>query len=267
MYMTFKNTTEKKRMTYIFAGFYSSAAILLILIFTIFWENNSTNSGVSGDQELTQIDNVLRDHLNGLQYLDKKFASLLIDSGIKADFDTTFNKARKAELAFSSAIDSIGRSAVSAKNMGKLNQIIFAYKTALENRKAMDDMQQGITLGSKQIRNDEQTLLRFKNDGLKKDSSITELNGQIKSKPADRYAVSFPSSDYKLLRNENEYLKSELKLMEIKFAEQRNHKLRLNEEMEEYANLQVTDQAKSSVNRKAERGHAKPVTGGTTKQQ
>jgi len=260
--MIFKNLDEKKRMTWIFAGFYTSAAMLLILIFTVFWDSrNGEGNGIaknmrlSGNEQLTQMDNLLQDHLNGLQYLDKKFASLLIDSGMNANFDTTYNKIRNAESAFSNAIDSIDRITVNAKYLGKFNQIISSYKSALENRKPMDDMQQGVTLGCKQINNNQQALIKFKTDLLKKDSSIAELNEQLKPGSVDRYAVSFPNSDFKLLRNENKYLKSELKLMEARFGSQRNSKNSLTDENKTIVNVKLNEPAKSKIDRSKETGY------------
>jgi hypothetical protein len=259
MYMISKNITEKKRMTFIFFGFYAASAVLLILIFTVFWNRNSADgisragkNHLSGDDQLLQAEDLLQERLNNVQYADKKFASLLADSGIKANFDTIFNKIQEKESAFRHAVDSISGMEVSVRNLGKFNQIISSYKSALENRNAIDDIQKGITLGSKQFHKDQQALIQLRDNLLKKDSSIAGLNEQLKTgaDQKDRYAVSFPSTDYKLLKNENKYLKSELKLMEMKLTNQRNSKNIVSDEDKTFVNAQLKTSSKTSASTK-----------------
>lgn len=262
--MTAQHISEKKKITFLFAGFYSVSALLLVFIFTVFWNGPSggaidqKNKRLSTDEQLSQIDNLLQDHINGLQFLDKKFAALLLDSGIKANFDSTYNKIQKAELAFKNALDSIDGKVVVSRNAEKLNLIISSYKSALENRKPIDDMQHGITTGSKQNNNDQHGFAQFKSEISRRDSTIAALYEQLKQGDhSDRYAMSFPSTDYKLLKNENKYLKSELKVMEAKLSGQRSSKASLNEANKAYANMLITDPAKSSTNNKAPRSTIK----------
>ena len=262
--MTAQHTSEKKKITFLFAGFYSASALLLVFIFTVFWNGSSGGAidqkykRLSTDEQLSQIDNLLQEHIKGLQFLDKKFAALLIDSGINANFDSTYNKIQKSELEFKNAIDSIEGKVMETKNIEKLNLIISSYKSALENRKPIDDMQHGITTGSKQNNNDQRGLEQFKSEISRRDSTIAVLYEQLKQGDhSDRYAMSFPNTDYKLLKNENKYLKSELKVMEARLSGQRSSKASLNEANKTYANMQLTDPPKSSTNAKMPRSTIK----------
>jgi len=247
--MNFQTTSEKKKLISLFAVFYGLSATLLIMIFTIFWNGGSTDivdlkgKRLTTDEQLAQVDDVLHNHLNGLQWLDRKFASLLTDSGMKANFDPTLNEIQRAELSLRKAIDSFDGRSVPTRIIGRYTEIISMYKSALESRKAIDDMQRGITQGSKQLISDREALAQMKSNILKKDSAEIATSDELKSdKHSDRYSASFPSADYDLLKSENKYLKSELKMLEERVSGQRNSKNSLNEARKTYFNMLMEDE-------------------------
>ncbi len=267
--MNFQTASEKKKLISLFAVFYGLSAIMLIMIFTVFWNGDSTETvdlkgkRLTTDDQLAQVDDVLHNHLNGIQWLDKKFASLLTDSGMKADFDLTYNQIQHAELAFRKAIDSFDGRSVPTRIIGRYTEIISTYKAALENRKAIDDMQRGIAQGSKQLNHDREALAQLKSNILRKDSVALITSDELKSdKRSDRYAASFPSADYDLLKSENKYLKSELKLLEERISGQRNSKSSLNEARKTYFNMLMEDEGgKSSGGAKIQRASTVKSTG------
>ncbi|HTS44496.1 MAG TPA: hypothetical protein VMH01_08880 [Puia sp.] len=222
--MSLTNISEKKRITRLFAGFYALSAVLVIMILTVFWSNETftANQGnkkyvhLSGKQLLSQTDNFLNDYVETLQDLDKKYAALMIDSGIKANFDPPATRILQTEQSLRSAIDSIDKVTSYGKNKIVLVQLLSSYKDILENRRTIDDMQRAVLNMSKQLNGDQKNLSRLQSDASMKDSTIAALENRIRLRRSEVFPSSSTKSAYILLEKENDYLKSEIERLKKK---------------------------------------------------
>lgn len=218
------NISEKKRITWLFAGFYALSAFLVIMILTVFWNNEtaSANQGnkkyirLTGNQLLAQTDNFLNDYVETLKDLDKKYAALMIDSGIKANFELPAARIFQVELSLRNAIDSIDKVTSYGKNKIALVQLLSSYKDILENRRIIDDMQRAFLNMSKQLNGDQKNLSMLQSDATMKDSTIAALENSIRLRRSDIVPSSSAKSAYVLLEKENDYLKSEIERLKKK---------------------------------------------------
>ncbi|PWT73447.1 MAG: hypothetical protein C5B59_13390 [Bacteroidetes bacterium] len=244
--------TERKKMTWIFSGFYVASILLLILTLTVFWDSaisdqprDKNGLKLTMNQQLSNADRVLNDNLVNLQQLDNRFIGLLADSGIRANFEPLVNKIISTELLLRKNIDSIKTSNATKRNAWQFNDITAPYLAVLDSRRALDNLQKAVSLGSKQMDTDQQYIARLKGDLSQKGISNAEIENMARiQKPS--YSLNSSSSDLRLLRAQNEFLKSEMRILQMKNAKLQNSNSSLGRDYDPFAVEQTNDPANNS---------------------
>jgi hypothetical protein len=222
--MKFTSTSEKQKLSLLFAGYYVSSAVLILLLLTVFLVNrasdhldNGRKNGLTGEQQLAQACSLLQERLRDLQQLDEKYTILIRDSGVKANYDVLTGRIKNSEVALRRVIDSVDKLSLYGNMRDQMNQLSYSCKAVLEYHRSIDELQQAVALASKQLNLDQRSLIGLSRTIAKRDSIIADIKVHSQSDNNSRYDSKFSDADYRLLKSENNYLKSELELMQRQF--------------------------------------------------
>jgi hypothetical protein len=219
--MHIRNSTQKKKLTYLFAAFYGLACTLLVLVLTVFWNNpgpeqNSSTADLFqiGNLKLQRANDLLSNHLQKLQALDQRYVSLLSSPVLNPGLDSASSEIKKAEREFRQEIDSVDKAAAKDNEIAKFNQTLSYFKSCLESRRYSDNMQVFVAGASRQLAEVRGQMDTLKKLLLEKDSSIAEMKTQTGSGYQNKNESAISRTDYQLLKSENRYLKSQLDVLE-----------------------------------------------------
>jgi hypothetical protein len=275
--MKFKKMKEKKRMLFLFTGYYIFSVILLLAVLTVFWENRPLDRSakakkqapLSDEQKLAQATSLLQGHLKDLQQLDEKYIKLLKDSGIAADFDGLASKISFEELAFNKTIDSIDKTALYGRTIDKVNQLVFSCRSILENHRSIDLFEQSVAAGSKKLDSDRQVLQKLSSNLTIRDSVNQPSKIQTTPDHPEKSEAKTSDADYRQLRSAYNSLKSELEELERKFDTMSDLKNASSSLNKIGSNQHLNETGKSSVVHKLSSGNGDNKTAkyeGETKQ-
>jgi len=249
------SANEGRRLTLIFAGYYFCSLILIILLLTVFLVNRASDrslgynrtNGLNGEQQLAQACTLLQERLRNLQLLDEKYTTLIRDSGVKANFEVLTEKIKHSEMALGRVIDSVDKLSIYGKMRGQLNQLSYSCKAVLEYHRSVDELQVAVAVASKQLNRDQQTLIALSRSISKRDSIISEFRVHTQSDNMGKYEPGLTNADYRLLKSENNYLKSELELMQRQFQSLYEAKTAQNSDNKSNKGQHLNQSGKSAV--------------------
>jgi hypothetical protein len=221
--MKFSSTDEKKRLSLIFAGYYISSAIILVLLFTVFLADRqpdqrwSGNRPLTDDERLQRATDILQGRLADLQALDTKYIDLLKDSGVNANFDGLTARIKLAEADLEKTIDSVDRMALYGSKREKLDHLNYSCKAVLDGHRSVDQLENALVLSSRQISKDQQAIRSLSGSVQTRDSLISDFKVRNQGNISPNLDARFPGGDYRLLQSENNFLKSELEVIRRRY--------------------------------------------------
>ena len=190
--MKTQNIVERKKLKFQFAVLYIVSILLLAMIFTALWDifsfpkqmdSRDKPGGTSEEYEILKQDELLHASLNNLQQLDEKYTILIADSAGRQALDSLKQLIHNAEVSFSNTIDSIERQKRTfniSSNAVRLNSIISAFRSALNNRRSSSYIPGTLSGENVDFSTVKTKLLKLEIELQNKDNMILALEDKIK---------------------------------------------------------------------------------------